>query len=101
MLLGGNPRGMIGLTFSQQLDVAWAHLCMTASGGAFSNPFEVRDHLRHTFYGGDAPKKERKPSEKADPPSAPRELTAKDADLLADFTAQLRAASQANLPADE
>lgn len=46
---------MNDLTASERLDVGWAHLLEGATSGAFTNPFEVRQHMRHLIYGEAAP----------------------------------------------
>jgi hypothetical protein len=46
---------MDDLSPSERLDVGWAHLLEGATSGAFTNPFEVRQHMRHIVYGEAAP----------------------------------------------
>lgn len=56
MILAGNPRGVKDLSFSDYLDVAWAHfLRIAGSANGWVDPFDVRHRIIFALYGGEPP----------------------------------------------
>lgn len=68
---------MDDLSFTDMLDIGWAHLLEIASSGAFTNPFEVRAQMRHIVWGYEAPPAPEK--ERRQPGSPPTKVVLNEA----------------------